>query len=355
MYSQVQQRSAELQIFLEAHWPGISARSDSKGEWRSDKAVIERARNYVARIPGAVSGNGGHNATFHVACVLVKGFALTESQSLSLITAWNTRCEPPWTEQELVHKISDAAKAPGESGYLRNTKPDRWPSIRIPEHHQRIDSGRAAPLAMVSTFQRTYDETDRNDMGNAAHLSHVYRDELRFCAEWEKWLFWDGARWKLDDERRVLKVAKQVTRSMFSDAMENLKSDIMNHTRKTASAPRLKAMIELAAPDLPIRVSEMDQHPWILNCPNGALDLRTGHLFPHDRSMNITALSPTEYYHDAESPVWSKFLSDVFVEPELIQFMQRLFGMSWLSFFRSRVSIIKPLPPCWILPRAGIC
>ncbi len=73
--------------------------------------TIERARNYIDSIPGAVSGAGGHPTTFHVACVLVHGFALGEAESLGLMLQWNTTCEPPWSERELIHKLSDAGKA----------------------------------------------------------------------------------------------------------------------------------------------------------------------------------------------------------------------------------------------------
>lgn len=73
--------------------------------------TIERARNYIEKIPGAVSGAGGHPTTFKVACVLVHGFALGESESLGLMLNWNASCVPPWSERELIHKLSDAGKA----------------------------------------------------------------------------------------------------------------------------------------------------------------------------------------------------------------------------------------------------
>ena len=38
--------------------------------------VADRARKYLAKIPPAVSGQGGHGATFHAACVLTLGFGL---------------------------------------------------------------------------------------------------------------------------------------------------------------------------------------------------------------------------------------------------------------------------------------
>ena len=71
---------------------------------------MERARLYVAKCLPAVSGQGGHDDTFHVACVLVNGFALDEADALILLLEFNRRCLPPWTEAELVHKIKSAAR-----------------------------------------------------------------------------------------------------------------------------------------------------------------------------------------------------------------------------------------------------
>lgn len=70
---------------------------------------IERARRYCAKLPEAVSGQGGHNATFHVAALLVHGFALGEADALTLLREFNQRCSPPWSEGELIHKIKSAA------------------------------------------------------------------------------------------------------------------------------------------------------------------------------------------------------------------------------------------------------
>ena len=71
--------------------------------------VIERARRYIAKCPSAISGQRGHDATYHVAAVLVHGFALGEADALALLREWNGSCVPPWSEGDLVHKIKSAA------------------------------------------------------------------------------------------------------------------------------------------------------------------------------------------------------------------------------------------------------
>lgn len=94
-----------------------------------------RAKSYIDRMPGAVSGSGGHDQTFAVACCVVR-FGLNEGDQWSLLTDYNTRCSPPWAEKDLRHKLNDARKrvTPGtmsERGYRNGTspapaKPEHW-------------------------------------------------------------------------------------------------------------------------------------------------------------------------------------------------------------------------------------
>ncbi len=73
--------------------------------------VIERAQRYVQKCDPAVSGQGGHDRTFHVACLLVHGFDLPDIDALTVLREWNGSCVPPWSEPELVHKIKTARTA----------------------------------------------------------------------------------------------------------------------------------------------------------------------------------------------------------------------------------------------------
>jgi RecA-family ATPase len=70
----------------------------------------EQAQRYLAAIPPAVSGAGGHNQTFTVAMTLVEGFDLPASQARPLLADYAARCDPPWSEREIDHKLADAEK-----------------------------------------------------------------------------------------------------------------------------------------------------------------------------------------------------------------------------------------------------
>lgn len=79
----------------------------------------KRAWAYIAKLPKAIEGSRGHDATFKAACALCRGFALDEKTALLLLEQWNeTHCEPPWSEHELKHKIHSAMSSPRTLGYL---------------------------------------------------------------------------------------------------------------------------------------------------------------------------------------------------------------------------------------------
>lgn len=96
--------------------------------------LCERARRYVDKIPPAISGQSGHNTTFHVACVLILGFGLSESEALAIMHEYNDRCVPKWSSKELLHKVRQAAKQPGERNYLRDAKIESNTPISIPKY-----------------------------------------------------------------------------------------------------------------------------------------------------------------------------------------------------------------------------
>jgi hypothetical protein len=75
-----------------------------------DPLVIARAKRYVAMVPPAVEGQHGDVQTFRICCRLARGFALDDDQALLVLAEWNARCQPPWSEAELLDKLRRAAR-----------------------------------------------------------------------------------------------------------------------------------------------------------------------------------------------------------------------------------------------------
>jgi hypothetical protein len=75
---------------------------------RNQGTALTRAQAYLSAVPPAIAGQHGDLHTFRVCCRLVRGFALADVDALSLLVGWNGRCEPPWSERELLEKLRRA-------------------------------------------------------------------------------------------------------------------------------------------------------------------------------------------------------------------------------------------------------
>jgi hypothetical protein len=83
-------------------------------------ALQERIGKYLDACPPAIAHQRGDNQTFVVDCALVHGFALNEGDAMAWLRIYNQKCEPPWSEAELLHKVRSALGAAHKRrrGYL---------------------------------------------------------------------------------------------------------------------------------------------------------------------------------------------------------------------------------------------
>jgi len=193
-------------------------------------------------------------------------------------------------------------------------------------------------------------EKDRfplTDTGLAERFAKQHRDKIRYCHPWQKWVAWDGKRWRADDVGAAERLAKETARSILAEAAEEpddeTRDAIVSFARSAESASRRTAMLKLARSEegIPILPDALDRDPWLFNCDNGTIDLRTGELHHHRQNDLITKLSPVAYLADAESPTWQRFLCDIFNDnAELIGFIQRLAGYCLTADVREQVLTI---------------
>jgi predicted P-loop ATPase len=81
---------------------------------------IKLARAAVQELPASVSGDGGHDAAWLAAVTVVRGFCLPEAEAFTVFNEqFNSRCDPPWSQREIVHKLKQAATRSNKPwGYL---------------------------------------------------------------------------------------------------------------------------------------------------------------------------------------------------------------------------------------------
>ena len=180
------------------------------------------------------------------------------------------------------------------------------------------------------------------DWGNAERLVALHGGDLRFCDPLGKWLTWDGRRWTADATLEVERRAKDMVRSIYSEAAaaqdQKLREALAHHALKSESEAKRKALIASARsePGIPILPEHLDRDPWLLNVLNGTIDLRTGQLRPHSRGDFITKLAPVHFDPKAECPLWWKFLERI-LPPEIVEFVQKAVGYSATGLTREQV------------------
>lgn len=115
----------------------VVARIDNSDLDRGDRR-IKRATNYLATMSASVSGSQGHKACWAAALALVKGFSLSPRDALSLLASdFNPRCQPPWSDKELRHKINQAEKANTANGYLLGDE-EEWERQQAARKQRRL-------------------------------------------------------------------------------------------------------------------------------------------------------------------------------------------------------------------------
>src|SRR5665647_2473821 len=91
----------------------------------------------------------------------------------------------------------------------------------------------------------------------------------------------------------------------------------------------MRSALECARSDprIALHPTDFDRHPWLLNCNNGTLDLRSGELRAHDPGDLIRQLAPVAYDADAVHETWERFLNEATAgDGDLQAYLQRAAG-----------------------------
>jgi putative DNA primase/helicase len=305
-------------------------RAITKGEWDNER----RAVAWLAKCEPAISGQGGHGALLWAASVGPK-FGLTDDANLRLLRDhYNDRCQPPWSEVELRHKVDEARKLNPTPGTLLDVDRGRPSSNGSGTTRSAIGPGSENP-------RRSRPLTD---LGNAERYIKQHGSKLRYCDPWKKWLVWDGRRWAIDETVRARAMAAKTVRSIYGEARnatDEAKAKALGRWAvESEKKERINALVYLAQAidGVTILPDQMDADPWLFNVKNGTLDLRTGELMPHDPCNLITKLCPVEYDRFAECPLWEGTLNLFFAgKADLIDYWQRICGYAMAGVIRDHV------------------
>jgi putative DNA primase/helicase len=104
---------------------------------------------------------------------------------------------------------------------------------------------------------------------------------------------------------------------------------------------RIDACLGLMRKMLTVPDGVLDANPWLLNCRNGTVDLRTGALRAHRREDYITKLVDLPYVVGAKSALWERTVDEVYGgDAAMVDFAQRWFGYCATGSVREQCFVV---------------
>lgn len=176
-----------------------------------------------------------------------------------------------------------------------------------------------------------------SETGLAERFARDHGQAVRWCETWKKWLVYTETHWQIDASQHVRTRAKQVVRSLYTEATAATDSDTRKELGKFAlrsEAEKVRrALLELAKSEDPIPALptqfDSDHSTWLLNVSNGTIDLKTGTLRAHDPADYLTKCIPIVYDPKAVCPTWETFLTTTMDGKEdVINFLWKAIGYS---------------------------
>ena len=243
-----------------------------------------------------------------------------------------SRPYPGYTEAETSQKIA-RAREHGKPHTCEQIASNGFAGCASCPHRGRITS----PLQLGNDNTMPYQQTD---LGNARLFADCFGDELRYVTEWKQWLVWDGRRWGKGEphqaNRRVVDLVQDRMPAVADTLDHALAEAYRDHARRSQSCGKMNAILDVASnlPPFTISATLLDTDPWVLNCLNGTLDLKTGELHHAKPDDLNTKLAPVEYEPGSECPTWLRFLGEIFAGPDgqprqdLIRYVQKAAGYS---------------------------
>ena len=175
----------------------------------------------------------------------------------------------------------------------------------------------ADPINIDAILKRARKANSQNKASDledrvALDFASKHAGDLRYIALWNRWMQWDGKRWRHEATLNAFDMARALCREA-----------------EDAKAKTVAAVVTLARTDrrLAATIEQWDTDLWSLNTPDGVIDLRTGTLRPHCATDYMTKITVVAANSKCPIPVWLAFLKRVTDgDGDLVGFLQRMCG-----------------------------
>jgi P4 family phage/plasmid primase-like protien len=211
-------------------------------------------------------------------------------------------------------------------------------------------------------------ELENMEFSDSDNVDIIYMnsgEDIKYVADEDIWICWDGNRWVRDAHQAKLKNSIIFIREYYKSRKNDLEKIISDNasdfdtkkkfiqfaakfklnSEKCGNHKTIESIKKLAEMDerFQIKSSEIDSDIFLLGVRNGVLDLRTGKLLScSEKGKYVTRRIDIDFIPSAKAPIWENFISQITSTPSNIQnekfsgnsrpdlaaFLQRVLGLS---------------------------
>ena len=183
-----------------------------------------------------------------------------------------------------------------------------------------------------------------SDQWLADKIVEAKRGELRYVPQTGNFLVWNGARWQVDHDLLAEDVINQQLRRIAVEvlrtgATEREKKESRARATAMCSAGKAASVATILKSKRAIAVGQelLDSDNWVLNTPNGLVNLKTGELSPPDPDALCTRSTEVPVDRGAGCPRWQQFLLEATRnDADLVAYLQRLCGFALTGSVREQ-------------------
>ncbi len=181
------------------------------------------------------------------------------------------------------------------------------------------------------------DRYANSDIGNGYLFADYFKDTSRFVSERKCWYVYDGTAWRADPGGlRAMEKCKELAGLLFLLTSEitdnNLRDGCIKRALQWHSRRIRETILKDASSVYCLRMEDFDRNPYLFNCLNGTLDLRSGEFRPHDPDDLLSLISGVAYDPDAHCERWETYVAEIMstsakvAAPSKAKYLQKAFG-----------------------------
>lgn len=218
--------------------------------------------------------------------------------------------------------------------------------IQSSADYARATSPKKAPPEKPVSFSDRIMHFKRNDSENADRLAALCAGKFLYCTDLKTWLKYDGRKWDRVESVELQEPARLAIKKELSDMaaayaiytqeggeldknLQGAYNSILSYLNGAAqNRVYIDNSIKLAAgkPAIMCKSIDFDNAPYLLNCANGVLNLKTFEFSDHDPSQRFMKCTRAAYTPREHSSLWRDTMRQIVPDNDTYDYVQRMAG-----------------------------